>query len=591
LGVLVSVQILMPLIGLQNLLAVGAVVDVGLGCFLFYYCRWPRMYAGGLTALVLCVVIYSQVDFASERLVSGVFRDGSLSDQVDSVFHMDGKTATVDVYDTGDLRVIATNGKSDASVALSGELSPDEYTMVLLGALPLILNPDAKDVAVVGMGSGITSHTMLSSPAITRLDTVEIESAMIDGARYFDSARTFNDPRSNLVVDDAKAFFAKNGQTYDLIVSEPSNPWVSGVASVFSREFYQTTQRYLKPDGLFVQWLHVYESNDSLVFSVLNAIGEAFSHYDIYLSVDGDVIIVAGETVLSLTGHLLWQPLRESLGRIEVNNIDDLKVRFLASKEHIELLSPLYPEVNTDYFPYLDLHATRARFKNLDATVLLDLRTSLLPISEIVSEEYDAPAKLKLTPTSSEANVLLQLAMQAKMLASAITEPQPKEGELTAFDQRLLFDVMSFGLACEQRIDIALWEESMMGFAGALLFLSPEELAPVWVRLSQHQCRDVASDRALQWINLLDALSRRQAGRVIVLTESLLDGRDMSTSIASFLLTAKVMAITAQGDYKLALRLFKEHELVGEHTNIAIKLLYLHALQENGKALSDPIDM
>jgi hypothetical protein len=78
---------------------------------------------------------------------------------------------------------------------------------------------------------------------------------------------------------------------------------------------------------------------------------------------------------------------------------------------------------------------------------------------------------------------------------------------------------------------------------------------------------------------------------VIVLTESLLDGRDMSTSIASFLLTAKVMAITAQGDYKLALRLFKEHELVGEHTNIAIKLLYLHALQENGKALSDPIDM
>ncbi|MDG2072018.1 MAG: hypothetical protein P8J55_09910 [Pseudomonadales bacterium] len=65
----------------------------------------------------------------------------------------------------------------------------------------------------------------------------------------------------------------------------------------------------------------------------------------------------------------------------------------------------------------------------------------------------------------------------------------------------------------------------------------------------------------------------------------------ISTSIASFLLTAKVMAITAQRDYRLALALFKEHELVGEHTNIAIKLLYLDALHEQGKASSSQVGM
>jgi hypothetical protein len=144
-----------------------------------------------------------------------------------------------------------------------------------------------------------------------------------------------------------------------------------------------------------------------------------------------------------------------------------------------------------------------------------------------VTDEYDAPAKLQLTPTASDANIRLQLAMQAKMLASAITETPRTVGELSECDQRLLFDMMLMGLACEQKIDIALWEQSMMGFASTLLFLSPGELAPGWVRLRHHQCRDVMSDRALQWINLLDAMSRRQAGRLIAHTESLLDKRDI----------------------------------------------------------------
>ena len=109
----------------------------------------------------------------------------------------------------------------------------DESTQSMLGAIPLAARPDAKEVAIIGLGSGMTSHVMLASPAIERLDTVEIEAKMVEGARYFSprNDRVYTDPRSQIIVDDARTYFSANQATYDIIVSEPSNPWVSGVAS------------------------------------------------------------------------------------------------------------------------------------------------------------------------------------------------------------------------------------------------------------------------------------------------------------------------------------------------------------------------
>src|SRR5581483_9178195 len=98
-----------------------------------------------------------------------------------------------------------------------------------------------------------------------------IEPEMVRGSRHFWPAnrRVFDDPRSRIVIDDAKSFFASSGQRYDIILSEPSNPWVSGVSGLFTTEFYARVRRYLSDDGVFGQWLHLYELNDGLVLSVL----------------------------------------------------------------------------------------------------------------------------------------------------------------------------------------------------------------------------------------------------------------------------------------------------------------------------------
>lgn len=89
------------------------------------------------------------------------------------------------------------------------------------------------------MGTGLTTHTLLANAGLTRVDTIEIEPAMAEASRLFApvNASTFADPRSNIVFDDAKTYFSTHNRRYDFIVSEPSNPWVSGVFSLFTVEF------------------------------------------------------------------------------------------------------------------------------------------------------------------------------------------------------------------------------------------------------------------------------------------------------------------------------------------------------------------
>src|SRR6185437_8735000 len=115
----------------------------------------------------------------------------------------------------------------------------------------------------IGQGSGMTSHLLLASPTLRELKTIEIEPEMIHASRAFAAVnqRVFTDPRARFVVDDARSYFAGAGRKFDLIVSEPSNPWVSGVAGLFTTEFYSRIKQYLAPNGVFAQWLHLYEIN------------------------------------------------------------------------------------------------------------------------------------------------------------------------------------------------------------------------------------------------------------------------------------------------------------------------------------------
>ena len=203
---------------------------------------------------------------------------------------------------------------------------------------------------------------------------------MIEASRLFlpENERAHADPRSHLIIDDAKAFFASSGARYDFIVSEPTNPWVSGVSSLFTVEFYREVKRYLVEDGVLCQWIQGYELGDDLMLSVLAAIDDEFDAYLIVQVGALDWLIMAspGDAPISLSdAPLRWDGMSRTLDLIGVRDRGDIDVLISANRAMIhDFVGPRRP--NTDARPILDTGAERARFMKLYASFLEELRGS-----------------------------------------------------------------------------------------------------------------------------------------------------------------------------------------------------------------------
>ena len=395
-GVILAGLILMPVLGLKLLLMSGAVIDIALGVMLLHPsvlgndqgARRRFGYLFATIALLLFNGIFVRFDLW--KLSSGVFRQGLLptADMFAFPFYKDGRTATVSVRRdrSNGYLTLATNGKPDASMDPFWEdstidpgglhaLAEDEATQVLLPIISLAHAPRARNVAVIGQGSGMTSSVLLGSPYVKQVVTVEIEPQMVNASRAFRPAnhRVFDDPRSRIVIDDAKAYFASTGRRFDLIVSEPSNPWVSGVSGLFTTEFYHRVRRSLTADGVLGQWLHLYEINDSLVTSVLAAIDQNFRSYQVFFTSNSDILILATNRSAPLVPDwsvVKYPGVAHDLRRASPLTPEALDAMRLAGRGLLHPYLFEHAEVNSDYYPVLDLGAERTRFMHADAVGL-----------------------------------------------------------------------------------------------------------------------------------------------------------------------------------------------------------------------------
>lgn len=402
LGIWLATHLGFALLGLKNLILMAAAIDCILGLLILIYSTnnsstQKRSFIGFGIATVAClaslVTIITLVPFSNTSLVSGVYRNGHYSNNVNIAFYKDGKAATISVTksDANTLMVISTNGKPDAGLypINSEKWSPDEPTMILLGTIPLMATTKAKKGAIIGFGSGLTTHVALTSEHIESLDTIEIEKEMVNGAALFRprNERAYSDPRSHIIFDDAKSYFASKQNKYDFIISEPSNPWVIGVGNLFTSEFYLQTKKYLSTNGVFVQWLHTYEINIMTLMSALKAIDAVFPYYELYESSTADLIIVASDHPISINFKLpVNEKLETELRRVGINSIASIENKFIANKA---LLSPLIASfsipTNSDYFPILSLSAPKDRFKHSSANELFSLYRSNLPTLEFLT--------------------------------------------------------------------------------------------------------------------------------------------------------------------------------------------------------------
>src|ERR1051326_4050011 len=419
-GVLLAGLVLMPVLGLKLLLITGALVDIGLGLALLAAVvrategdprrssNRLRHPASRLTAITVGIaafvaLIAITVDFDPMRLTSGVYRYAMLPQKGDFEipFYRHGRTASVSVQRTkSGFLTLSTNGKPDASMdaywrstSYRGRPRPlkqDIATQVLLPIVTLAHRPDAREVAVIGQGSGMTSHLLLGSPNVTHLATIEIEPEMINASRAFYPAnrRVFDDPRARFVIDDAKSYFAASGRRFDLILSEPSNPWVSGVSGLFTTEFYRRVRSSLSEYGVFGQWLHLYELNDLLATQVLAALDQNFPSYEIFFTSNADILIVASNAreLPSPDWHVVDFPgLAQDLHRAVPLTPEALEATRLAGRQllHPYLATQVAP--NSDYYPLLDLGAERTRYLKNNAEGVSGLGESRFDITAALS--------------------------------------------------------------------------------------------------------------------------------------------------------------------------------------------------------------
>jgi predicted membrane-bound spermidine synthase len=393
-GVIIAGLIALPLIGLKALLVTGAVLDMGIGVWILFVAAGQSKMAVRLAyAAVTATVFVTGAAAITQRfdptlLASGVFREGNIFEPgvVESVFHQDGRTATISVLrmPAEDLLTISTNGKPDASLYQTWfdvcsdslpkvPLTGDASTQTLAALITLAHRPDARRAAVIGQGSGISSQILRASDALEEIVTVEIEPEMIRGSREFYPAnrRVFDDPRSTIVIEDARTYFAATGEEFDLVFSEPSNPWVSGVSSLFTTEFYRHIRRYLADDGVFGQWMQLYEIDDAMVLSIVAALHENFRSYEIFLVDATDMLLVASEA------EVMPQPdwsVASFPGLVDdLCNFVPLTPEALEGTRvsHRAALAPLldgWGQPNSDFYPAVDLFAERARYLGRNAS-------------------------------------------------------------------------------------------------------------------------------------------------------------------------------------------------------------------------------
>lgn len=265
------------------------------------------------------------------------------------------------------------NGKVDASD------DDDLSTQVLLGQLgPMLHAGEVKTALVIGLGSGITVNSLLSHD-VDRVDVVEISPAVVEGAQHFSKANrdALADPRVRIHIDDARSWLRLSRQKYDVIVSEPSNPWVAGVASLYTREFFRLARESLEPGGLLVQWQHLYETDPELVKLIVRSLRDTFPHGTSWLG-GADLLMVAGvdevkPDAAKIEERLKQWPIGSDLGRIGAHSVPAFLALQVHSDEGQRALAGEGP-VNTEDHNLLEYQAPRAFFLQIPLVDVKDER-------------------------------------------------------------------------------------------------------------------------------------------------------------------------------------------------------------------------
>jgi spermidine synthase len=408
-GSLTAGFVLLPLLGTERTILAGLFVNAALAALILSAPeagrrRDPAKWAA-LALLVLAtismrggmfwtpgrldrgVIVYAKgFDSRPEIKISEHYRD------TDVVFFKDGSNATISVRKGEDYVGLRTNGKVDASN------KADMITQLMIGYLPMLYHPAPRSTMIVGYGGGVTVGAASAFPEVEEIDCLEIEPAVVEAGPQFAefNRRSYENPKVHLMYNDARNYMNVTRKQYDVIISEPSNPWIAGVASLFTSEFYERVAQVLKPDGVFAQWIQLYELDPGDLRMIMREVQEKLPHISVWVT-SGDLIIIGTREPQRLD-LARWVKLasedkilqRELVDYIKVPVPEGILAYYVMGSDAAREFAGNPPR-NTDDHPLLEFHAPRQLFREtrgLNVDLLYDSKDGLLPEgTELVNPE------------------------------------------------------------------------------------------------------------------------------------------------------------------------------------------------------------
>ncbi|MFH1371714.1 MAG: fused MFS/spermidine synthase [Planctomycetota bacterium] len=269
-----------------------------------------------------------------------------------------GFTTVLEVQDElGEIDYFMTiSGKPDAGT------TQDMPTQVLSAHLPIMFHPNPKTVMVLGLASGITAGEALCYP-VERLDILEISNQVVEASRFFDqwNGNVLSDPRTDLIIQDGRAHLLLTDRKYDVIISEPSNPWMAGLAALFTKDFFELARDRLYQDGMFAQFIHSYQMDWPSFSMVVRTFANIFPNSVLINTSSNDYLMVGFK---GDNGLILNNTERNFQFAQKSQNMTLLNPKSLYGLIVTEDLNGLCGPgpINTDTWPRLEFSAPKTMF-------------------------------------------------------------------------------------------------------------------------------------------------------------------------------------------------------------------------------------
>jgi len=386
--------ILIPWLGAQNSILIAVAMNIFIAGALFLWAPTlvlPRRMAGAMATAVIAVLLWypiSQWDASiltsGPFLYAGRYKDISAKKRIDlraamkegvqTLYFKEGLHAVVTVQKTSEGNLaLQINGKTDASAR------GDAATQLMLGHLPLLHHQRAENVLVIGLGSGMTLGAVERYP-VKAVDVVEIEPAVVEASKFFRdfTGDVLSDPRVNLIVADGRNHLALTSRQYDVIISEPSNPWISGMANLFTREFFELAKKRLRGRGVMCQWVHAYSMSSIDFKTIVRTFQAVFPHVTVWeTSFGGDYLLIGSPQDLNIDYEMLIDRLNDEnmsadMGRMNIRDPAAFINKLIITEDAVAEYTKGAP-LHTDDNALLEYSAPKAMLQAQSTQLLEDL--------------------------------------------------------------------------------------------------------------------------------------------------------------------------------------------------------------------------